>query len=89
MEAFDAYYRDTHPGSKPDWNATTIAMVKSLTKRLGVDEVVKRIRFLHESPPRFPPGPWDLKTFVGNVDNCVPTKRVEPTIATRSGMRPL
>ncbi len=70
IEAFDAYYRDTHNDAKPTWNSKTVGMLKQLCSKHGADEVVRRIDVLRDSPPQWPIGPWDLATFVQHFDKC-------------------
>lgn len=78
IAAFDTYFRDTHGGSKPTWNSKTVAMLKGLVAKHGVDEVTTRIESLQKRPPGWPPAPWDLATFVAHFDKCAPS---QPEIA--------
>lgn len=74
IAAFDAYYRAEHGGSKPTWNGKTTKLMASLVKAHGVEEVVKRIRILKTSPPKFPPAPWDMGAFSQHFDKLVTGK---------------
>lgn len=75
VDAFDRYFRSTHDGACPTWDAKHVGMVKTLVAKTSCSEVVRRIENLSNGPPKFPPQPWDLKTFVGNFDNCAALTR--------------
>jgi hypothetical protein len=86
---FDAYYRRTHDGTKPTWGAKQVAMLKPLVAKHGDFEIVRRLSVLEQNPPRFPPAPWDLGTFVAHFDKipqpthglgASKTGRVEPKL---------
>lgn len=70
VDAFDGYFRASHGGARPTWGAKQIAMLKPLVQKHGAAEVVRRIGVARDNPPKFPPQPWDLRTFVAHFDNC-------------------
>lgn len=76
VDAFDMYFRAANGGTKPLWDGTTIGMIKTLCGKSPCDEVVRRIEWLQSHPPKWPPSPWDLKTFIANYDKCIPAQPV-------------
>ncbi len=69
VDAFHGYFKSV-TGSKPTWGDKQIAMVKTLVAKHSCAEVVRRISVLQTAPPKFPPQPWDLPTFVQHFDKC-------------------
>jgi hypothetical protein len=65
---FTAYYQRAHDGAKPTWNGKTGKLISELVKAHGLAEVTRRIGVLETAPPKWPPAPWDLPTFVSNFD---------------------
>jgi hypothetical protein len=72
---FDAYYQRAHDGAKPTWNATQGKRMKQLLDRHGLHEIVRRIAVLEQTPPRFPPTPWDFSTFALHFDKVATPPR--------------
>jgi len=54
--------------------------LKELDGNPGVDETTRRMHVAFEAPPKFPPQPWSLGTFVQNINQCA-----KPTEARTAG----
>lgn len=68
ISEFDGYYRRAN-GTAPTWtNTGNPKLIHSLVNAHGVEEVIRRIRILEKSPPKWPPAPWDVRTFFAHFD---------------------
>ncbi len=82
VEAFDAYYRRTHGGSKPTWNGKTGSLIAGLLRSHGLVEIQRRLTVLESVPDKlFPPPPWDLPTFSQHGDKLPALSSVLPRVA--------
>jgi hypothetical protein len=68
VEAFTNYFARTNNGAKPTWKGVNIKAMNDLVREHGNEEVIRRIAVLEANPPRFPPAPWDMRTFAYNFD---------------------
>jgi hypothetical protein len=68
IEAFDSYYQRAHGGARPTWAGKNSKLMSGLLKVHSAEEIERRIRVLEDSPPRWPPAPWDMQTFAGHFD---------------------
>jgi hypothetical protein len=84
---FDAYYQRTHGGARPTWNATTGKRMKLLLDRQGLHEIIRRIANLEQSPPSFPPAPWDFGTFVLHFDKIAQPARASGQAPRGDGLQ--
>lgn len=80
IEAFTESYA-TANGAPPSWttNAARRALkpLRAIVREHGADEVIRRIRLVHATPPNWPPGPWDVTMFVQHFDRLV-TREASP-----------
>ncbi len=79
-DAFQAYFL-AGSGVKPNWGPTETAQIKKLLKKQPCAEIVRRIQILSTSPPDFPKGLWDWRTFVANNDRCAVPNNGKQTTA--------
>ncbi len=70
VAAFDRRFRDAY-GNPPTWDKTTGGMVATLLTKHAATEIVRRINVLFDSPPKWPPGPYDFRSLVAMFDKLV------------------
>lgn len=78
IDAFHQYYKRTNGGHKPTWGTGRANMMKELVGKHTCAEVIRRIGILESHPPKFPPTPWDLPTFVSNIDKVATAPAPKP-----------
>lgn len=76
VDWFDQYFRRSHEGAKPVWNGARIKMMKNLVRSLGLQELKTRLERLEQSPPDFPPAPWDVHEFSRFADKLAKPKEL-------------
>lgn len=73
-DAFTFQFKKHHSRT-PTWKKHDLSNLLRLVKQVGAVEVLERMRFMFESPPRWMDPPFTLSTLVQHFDHFVPTTK--------------
>ncbi len=88
VAAFDRRFRDAY-GNPPTWDKTTGGMVATLLTKHAATEIVRRINVLFDSPPKWPPGPYDFRSLVAMFDRLVGSPTTTSTSRPMENLTPV